>query len=355
MTDRVGKRSVTLRDIAEAVGVSRQVVATVLAGHGSARAGEETRERIVKAAAEMGYRPHGPARSLATGRTHTIELQSHSIGRLPFHMPWHHMAVWSAVSEVCREHSYQLLLVSREDEQKEISLRNLYERNVDGVILMGVSDLSVLQTAREASIPVICVNPEMARDLLVEAGFSVVDFDNVTGIKLAIQNLRDLGHTKIGFVRGRASNQDFEERWRAYWKIMNACGLQIRQEWTWETMPTFSGGHQVGRQFLAMRGERPTAVLAACDALALGMLNVLLEAGVSVPEEVSLMGFDDVEAASIVFPGLSTVHLDWMGLGRMGAERLFDMLSAPNGTFVPTLTRFPVHLMHRRSCGVCGT
>ncbi len=343
------RSAVTLRDVADAVGVSRQVVATVLTGKGSARASSDTRDRIVKAAAEMGYRPHGAARTLATGKTRTIELQAHSVGDQLYRMPRHHLPVWGAVAEVCQERDYRLLLVSRQNETSEAPLRNLFERNVDALILLGATVLRVLETAHDNGIPSMCINPEMARELLVEAGYEVVDFDNSAGVRMALEHLVQLGHRHIGFVRGRATNQDFEERWRAYWRFMIEHGLPVQMEWVWENIPGYVNGLQVGRQVLAAR-HRPTAILAACDALALGVMHVLLEAGLNIPNDLSIIGFDDTESAPIIYPGLTTVRLDWVGLGRLGADRLFDRLAHPQGPASPSLHRYPVELILRQSC-----
>lgn len=340
--------AVTLQDVAKAVGVSRQVVATVLTGQGSARAGMETREKILAVAREMGYSPHASARSLATGKSRNIELQAHAVGDSIHHLPIHHLPLWSVAAQVCQEQEYNLLVTSPHAKGQEALTRNLSQRNVDALLLLGVNDLAIAEQARRANIPAICVNPEMDAGVIAQSGYEVINFDNTAGIHAAIDYLVHLGHRDIGFLRGESRNSDFSERWAAFLAAMNVHGLPVRPEWVWHARPIVSAGEELGAQFLA-QCPRPTAILAANDNLALGLQRSLLAHGLRIPEELSIMGFDDIEASSIVYPGLTTVRLDWTAMGRMATEHLLARL---NEETEPPLgeIRFPLNLVERQSC-----
>lgn len=340
--------AITLKNIAHAVGVSPQVVAAVLTGRGTARSSTDTRNRILTVAAEMGYSPNASARSLATGKSWNIELQAHSYGDALYHVPQHHLPLWAAVSQYCQEHKYNLLLATRYANDEQALLRNLTQRNVDAVMVLGASERSVLEAVQLEGVPTLCVNPEMSPSTLAEAGYHVINFDNAAGVRVAIEYLIGLGHQEIGFVRGRSRNSDFTERWDAFRETMDRHGLPIRDTWVWQASPRLQCGEEVGKQILSQ--ERwPTAILAANDNLALGILRTLLAADVRVPRDISLVGFDDIDASSIVYPGLTTVRLDWHGMGLLAAERLLSVLQT-GVPLMPEERRYPLHLVERQSC-----
>lgn len=345
---------VTLRDIADSVGVSRQVVATVLSGRGSARASAETRSRILAAARALNYQPNASARSLATGKTCNIELQAHVRGDSLYHLPQHHLPLWASIAMYCQERRHNLLLASRRSAHDEGLFRNLRARNVDGLVVLAVAEYAVLEEARSAGIPVVCCTPTLPSRELAQSGYEVVNFDNAGGVSSAVEYLVALGHRAIGFVKGQSLHYDFEERWRAYQAAMTHNGLTVNPAWVWQAIPRLEGGEAVGAQVCAVR-ERPTAILTANDNLALGLMRTLQAGGVRVPEEISVMGFDNTDSARVVWPGLTTVHLDWRALGTMAADRLFAAMSAdPSTAGAPLEHRYPVTLVERQSVRPLG-
>jgi DNA-binding LacI/PurR family transcriptional regulator len=346
--------AVTLRDIADSVGVSRQVVATVLSGRGSARAGAETRTRILAAARALNYQPNASARSLATGKTCNIELQAHVRGDSLYHLPQHHLPLWASVAMYCQERHHNLILASRRSARDEGLFRNLRARNLDGLVILAVADYAVLEEARSSGIPVVCCTPTLPSRELAQADFEVVNFDNAGGIRAAVEYLVSLGHRDIGFVQGQSFHHDFEERWRAFQSAMADHGLALSADRVWQAIPRLEGGEAVGAQVCAAR-SRPTAILAASDNLALGLMRTLQAGGVRVPGEISVMGFDNTDAARVVWPGLTTVHLDWRALGTMAADRLFAAMNGdPATTGAVREHRYPVTLIERQSCRPLG-
>ncbi|MDX1933456.1 MAG: LacI family DNA-binding transcriptional regulator [Capsulimonadales bacterium] len=342
--------AVTLKDIAESVGVSRQVVAGVLTGSGTARAGQETRERILAAAREMGYFPNASARSLATGRVRTVELQTHAPGTGVNHLPLHHLPLWSAIAQRCQERHYNLILSHRTDNDSQPLLRNLQARNTDGLILLGVRDEVVPRAAREAGIPALCATPSLMGDDLANRGYTVVNFDNAGGVRQLMDHLVARGHRRIGYVRGPSLHSDFEERWLAFLDGLQRHGMEYRPEWVWEAVPLIQGGQEAGSA-IASLSDRPTAILTANDSQALGLYASLQQAGIRVPEDISLVGFDDSDSARFLYPELTTVQLDWFGMGWTVAGMLLDVLEDPDNAkrLLPGMTRLPVPFLDRGS------
>ena len=184
-----------------------------------------------------------------------------------------------------------------------------------------------------------------------EGRFDTLNVDNAGGSAEVVGHLASLGHRRIGMITGDPQNHDAHGRRAAYRRALEERGLEWRPEWEVRSDFTKSGGYAAAERLAGLK-ERPTAVFAANDSMAVGALSAFQEAGLRVPEDVAVVGFDDVPIARYVTPPLSTVHVDLGGLGRRAVELLLEALR--NGGRSARHEVVPAGLVVRRSCGAAG-
>jgi DNA-binding LacI/PurR family transcriptional regulator len=331
---------VTIRDVANRAGVSTATVSRVLAGIGNPR--PATAQRVIDAAAALDYRPSGVARSLRMKQTQTLGLIVTDIQN-PFFPE-----LVQAADTAARGLGYSILLGSAAyDEHRAMHyLRLMVDRRVDGLIIASsqVSDES-LKWLLSSPVPAVIVNAE-AGDLPVP----IVTSDNAEGARLAVGHLVELGHHRIGFVRGPASYTADAPRAEGFRAACREAGLP--PEATPEVMGDglFEGGERAVSALLAAAPDL-TAIACYNDITAIGVLRALRAARIRVPEQISVIGIDDIAAASWVVPALTTVAQQKAEMGRLAVERLVDILAAPNEPPEPVTTRLPMVLRVRESTG----
>ena len=300
----------------------------------------ETRERIQSVATKLRYSPNSAARSLITRRTHTLGVL------LPDLYGEFFSEVIRGIDQVAQQHGYQMLVSSSHSEPAtfEAVLRAMRGR-VDGLIVMSPDLEQVTLRANLAAGPAV-VLLNCAADA---PGFDSISIDNVAGAKAMTDHLLQLGHRRIAFIRGAACNVDAEERHRGFRSALRAAGVEHRADWEPRGNFTESGGYRAAQALLGL-AERPTAVFAANDSMAIGALCAMREAGVGVPDEVAVAGFDDIPIARFTSPLLTSVHVPICRLGERAAERLVHAISHEQR---PRRRRetLPTTLVVRQSCG----
>ncbi|HUG41637.1 MAG TPA: LacI family DNA-binding transcriptional regulator [Longimicrobiales bacterium] len=330
--------SATIRDVAREAGVSVATVSRVL--NGSGPVSDSARSRVERAARSLEYTPHGAARSLSTRRTLNLGVI------LPDLYGEFYSQVIRGMDSVTRKAGYHLLLSGSHADRTEVSaaLRAMRGR-VDGLILMS-PDITPVELGQvvPATWPAVLVNsgPTNGR-------FDTLNVDNAGGSTAVVRHLGALGHERIGLIAGEAQNHDAQERREGYGRTLAALGLERRPEWEVEADFTKQGGYAAAQR-LAGLAERPTAIFAANDSMAVGALSALQEAGLRVPEDVAVVGFDDVPIARYVTPPLSTVQVDLQGLGRRAVELLLLALQE-GAAHEPRHEVVGTSLVVRRSCG----
>ncbi|HEX8694746.1 MAG TPA: LacI family DNA-binding transcriptional regulator [Longimicrobium sp.] len=330
--------SVTIRDVAQRAGVSVATVSRVLNRSGVVR--EETRQRVEGAAAELRYTPNSTARSLITRRTSTFGVV------LPDLYGEFFSEVIRGMDPLARQSGYHLLLSSSHDDQREIqfALGAMHGR-VDGLIVMSPNvRAAALAASLPAGVPVVLLNCE------ADGGpFPALNVDNFGGAREMVRHLAALGHRRIGMVRGGDANFDARERLRAYRAALAEAGLE-GADGRWEAPGDFTeaGGWRAARE-LAGRGDRPTAIFCANDSMAVGAMSALRAAGLRVPDDVAVAGFDDIPIARYLSPPLTSVHVDVHRLGARAVEILVEALADPDAP--PAQELVPTRLVVRRSCG----
>lgn len=315
-----GDGGVTIRDVARQANVSVATVSRTI--NGQQHVAEAVRQRVMQAAQALHYVPHHAARSLSSRRTHTIGVV------LPDLYGEFFSELIRGIDQGARQHGYHLLVSShhgRIDEQRS-ALQRLPGR-VDGVLMMApCSDESGLFDGLPAHLPAVLLNsgPHSAH-------YPALGVDNYGGARAMTRHLIDAGHRRIAFIGGPQDSFDAHERLRGYRDEMAHAGLP-----PWDLPGLFdeASGYRAGQSLAS--GERPDAVFAANDTMALGCLFALNHAGLQVPDDIALAGFDDVPLARYVHPALTTMHVDIAGLGARALQLLIDQLSLPADDANPT-------------------
>lgn len=306
-------RPPAMSDVAKLAGVSHQTVSRVLNDHPNVKAA--TRERVQQAIAELGYRRNEAARALVTRRTGAIGVITEDS---PLFGPT--MTLIAVENAARSQGTYvSVATVTRwEVDSVQATLEHFLDQGVDGVVVIASHDEAV-RAVKDYSrkLPVVMVGPGQ-----VSGHIHTVAVDQYAGASLAVGHLLDLGHRDVLHVRGPSVWLDARARERGWQDALLQAGVRpgepVPGDWT------ASAGFAIGRSLLGRRDEvpLPTAVFTANDQLALGLLHAFADAGVNVPREVSVVGFDDVEGSEHFFPPLTTVRPDWAALGRRCLERM---------------------------------
>lgn len=303
-------RPPAMSDVAAVAGVSHQTVSRVLNGHPSVR--PETRQRVLDAIAELGYRRNTAARALVTRRTDTIGVVAS--GSALFGPTSTLIAVEGAARDAGLYVSVATVARWEAEGMRQV-LEHFMAQGVEGVVVIAAHDEAIEAVrAFDAPVPVVMVGPKDLPDERVHT----VAVDQYEGARLATRHLLELGHRDVVHLRGPEDWLDARSRVRGWRDELASAGIEagepVRGDWT------AGRGYAVGRELV--RDGLPTAVFAANDQLALGLLRAFAEAGVSVPGDVSVVGFDDVDGSAHFFPPLTTVRQEFGELGRRCLEVL---------------------------------
>jgi DNA-binding LacI/PurR family transcriptional regulator len=336
--DRVARP--TINDVAVRAGVSTATVSRVLAGIGRSR--PDTAAAVMSAVEALGYRPSGVARSLRMRRTRTLGLIVSDIQN-PFFPE-----LVRAADDEARAIGYSILLGSAAyDEMRAVHYLDLMvDQRVDGMIVAS-SQISESSWGwlMDSPVPVIIVNAEPPDDRV-----AAIASDNEGGSRLAVEHLVGLGHSRIGYIRGPSSFTAAGPRLEGFRTACLAAGLDPIET------PVFRGEAQVESGELVaaeMIRQAPWLTAIACynDLTAIGALRALRAAGRHVPEDVSVVGFDDIAAASWVVPGLTSISQQKAEMGRLAVDYLARTLQAGDGAVPPEVIRLPTLLCVRESTG----
>jgi len=290
----------TIRDIAKRLGISVSTVSYALNG-GPRPVPEEVRQRVLEVARELDYRPNRLARSMVTGKTETIAVVPPVVTRNMLRSPYIH-AMLSSIADAVGEHGYDILLHTSAAPMDDVDLvQSLLSGKVDGILLIApLSTSRVPHELRQRNVPCVVISARVE-------GLPCVCADNATGIFAAMDWLYAQGHRRFGFVGGPSAFYDARQRLFAFRQYLTERRLPLHHEWLAEGDFTAQGAMASARTMLAT-SERPTAVLAANDETAAGILQAAQELGLRVPEELSVVGFDDTPFAQVLSPPLSTVR-----------------------------------------------
>ncbi len=337
---------VTIRQLAHLSGVSIGTVSRALNGY--ADVNPETRERIVRLARELDYTPAAAARSLVTQRSHVVGVFLETgEGHPDLQHPFFHEVLVGLKHEIGAG-GYDLLLFASErpgngyGDGDHSYLKRARHHSVEGVVLMGVDaeDLEIRRLTR-SGLP--CVGVDVA---LSGPATEYVMSDNAAGAAVAVAHLHELAHRRIATITGLVETRPGADRLRGYRDALRERGLGFRDEYVaYGDFYVESGGHAMAR--LLDLDEPPTAVVCASDLMALGAIRAVAERGLSVPRDVSIVGFDDIQLAGHVQPPLTTLRQDKARLGAEAGRALTRLIAADAA--VPEAMTLPVELIVRAS------
>jgi LacI family transcriptional regulator len=297
----------TIKDVARAAGVSVASVSRALNGHDSVT--DETRARILKAAHDLRYVPHAGARSLITRRTDTVGVLLPDLHGEFFSELIRGMDIAARVS------GRHLLISSSHGSASEAAQAILtLQGRVDGLLVMSPhADTRMLAANLPEALPIVLMNTRIA-----SGSYAALSVDNYGGAAAMMRYLVDGGYRRIAFIGGPAQNFDADERLRGY---RDALAAEHAVETILPGDFSEASGYKAGLELCARR-DRPDAIFAANDMMALGCLFALTEHGLRVPDDIALAGFDDVPIARFASPPLTTVRVRIVDLGRRAFERL---------------------------------
>lgn len=330
----------TLEEIARLANVSRSTVSRVVNGDPNVR--EKTRQQVQRVIQEAGFHPNRAARSLAGGRTHVLGLViPRGVSRF-FTDPYFSILI-QGVTSACNARDYSVMLWLAEPEHERRTINQvMYNGLIDGVIVtaMMMND-AIVQALVESPLPFILIGryPETSK-------ISYVDTDNLSGAYQMVAYLLRLGRQRIATITGPQNTYVGIDRLEGYQRALRERGLVMQPELVVDGDFTEDGGYQAASTLLA---QKPDAIFAASDTMALGAMRAVRDAGRRIPEDIAVVGFDDLPFAARSDPPLTTVRQPIHRLGAMAVDTLLEQMDHPDAA--PRRVVLPTELIVRTSCG----
>jgi LacI family repressor for deo operon, udp, cdd, tsx, nupC, and nupG len=332
-----GRRSVTITDVARRAGVSTATVSRALGKPD--HVAEETRAAVFSAIQETGYIPNATARSLRARSTKMVLALLNGIGDSFF------TAILNAVEEALFEAGYGMVMGdTRGDTARESHYDRLVRSGqVDGVLLFSgrLPDASFVDLDTSVPLTLVCND-------IPELSVPFVESANRDAARTLTEYLISVGHRRIAHIAGPMRGPESEDRIAGYREALAAAGIAFDADLVWQGSYRSETGAEVAVTHFLPMTERPTAVFAANDESAIGFIKAVRDAGLSVPQDVSVAGFDDIGYAALFDPGLTTMRQPRAELGRVAAQILVRRMNG-KGSPPPRITRLPCTLIVRES------
>jgi LacI family transcriptional regulator len=327
----------TIHDIAARAGVSVTTVSRVL--NGRPDVSEATRASVLKQVEQTGYESNRSARGLVSGSNGLIGVT------VPAIQAEYYGGLLAGVAEALDEHDLRVVLCpTRNDHEREVALLSrLMHGTTDGAILIHPTESNEeLLGTRQQGYPLVVIDPPLS----IDRSIPVVASAHWSGGRVATEHLLELGHTRIGVVTGPARWSASKDRLAGYRSALQAGGIEPDAELSQEADFTVEGGQRAAELLLDLR-ERPTAIFALNDNMAVGVLHAAKRHGIRVPEELSVVGVDDAGLAATVVPRLTTIRQPLQEMGRVAVSLLWRILEGRQIEAAPVL--LSTQLMVRES------
>ncbi len=341
--------STTIYDVAKKAGVGIGTVSRVL--NNSPQISPKTREKVLKVIKELKYQPHAMAQGLARKRTNSLACL------VPSFTGYFYLELINGIQQALSRHRFDLILYSigQMDKEKEILKRTLRERKVDGVLLisMPITD-EYVKKFTQARFPIVLV--DSFHDEL-----DSIAIENREGAFIATKHLIDLGHTRIGMINGNLNSLPAKIRLEGFKAALAENNIPFEAERVKIVQQTDNkelnhnhgfnkkAGYEAMLSLLNLEVNRPTAVFISSDIQAAGALKAIRERGLSVPEDIAIMGFDGVELSEYL--GLTTMKQPMFEMGMIAVERLIEKILSPETTKKKVKKLFHTRLIIRDTCG----
>lgn len=315
--------SVTIKDIAKKANISYPSVSRALSGKPGVSS--KTREKVLKIAKEMNYQPNALARSLVQNRTATIGLI------IPDILNPYFPEIAKGVEDEAHSRGLSVFLCNSDwDGDREGKyIDQLIANRVDGIIIFPTSSANISEIRRKAGreLPVVILGTSQTEDVSIS-----ISIDNVLGAELSVMHLLNKKHRKLAFIGGKPGLSGVDDRLEGYKKAHEKFGLSVEEEMIVENGFTFESGYNAMNDLLD-QSRRPDAVFAENDVIAMGVIQALRTRGLRVPEDIAVVGFDDIPIASMAGIDLTTVRQPKYEMGKMAVSELHSVLqgeSVPN-------------------------
>ena len=339
------RRKPTIRDVAKKAGLSLSTVSLVLNKKGYVS--ETTKQKVLGIIKELDYHPQPSARGLASslsGNIGFILTDEHFSQSEPFYT-----RIFLGSELEARKHNYYILLttVGRSVKQSDNIPRFLFDNNVDGIIIAGKIGMSWIEYIRKKNIPLLLID-------FVAPNVSSVTIDNKAGADLVMQHLLRGNHTKIGFIGGDIRHPSVQERYVQYRNMLLNAGIVPDKQWENVTQEntTMVDGYEAARKIFSRNDNRPTAIFAANDQTAFGVYRTAAQLGLTIPHDLSVVGFDNIPEAATVRPGLTTVDQFIQEMGVTATQILIRLIKGEE--VESPIIRTPTQLRIRESCAPVG-
>ena len=314
--NKSSNRRPTQFDVAERAGVSQTLVSNILNQSLATSIPDETRERVLKAMQEIGYIPHRAARSLRTNKTYTIAAIIPDITN-----PFYPLFV-RGIQDITKANDFDLVIYNTDGliEEEQNCLCSIRENRVDGLIIVPFHQTD--DDLREIGIPLVRLIQKPTQPV----AFDSIFIDNVAAAHAIVHHLIERGHTRIGMIAGEEDTPPHENRILGYQQALSEHHIPLDKILIRNGDYSETGGYQAMQELLKL-SPSVTAVFAINDLVAMGALTAIRESGLRVPDDIAIAGFDDIPAARLVFPPLTTVTQHQEQMGRRAAEMLFERLN----------------------------
>lgn len=331
----------TIKDIAKKAGVSVTTVSKVINNYTDVS--ERTKAKVLSIMKAENYQPSAVARSLTTNRSYSIGVFFTDHLNTGLRHPFFREVIYG-LEKTLSENGYDLIFFAHPKWGDSYSyVEKCKNRHVDGAILMGMFKTDPnLDNLISFDMPAVFVDLD-----IVGKNASYVISDNIQGASLAVQYLHQLGHEKIGMIMGQTITRPAQDRLVGFQSMINQFNLNYVAEWIIDGEFSEFGGYQSMKRILQLP-EKPTGIFCHSDKMAIGAMKAIEEAGYQVPDDFSIIGFDDIEISRYVKPTLTTIQQDKYLLGQKAAEMLLKMITNPGKNYLPVI--LPTKLVVRDSC-----
>jgi LacI family transcriptional regulator len=332
----------TIYEIAKLAGVSPTTVSKVINNYPDVS--DKTRAKIKKILDEENFLPNSQAQFLSTKRTWTLGIVYFEDLGFGLNHPFF-SGVIEAFKRQADKHGYSLLFGSKNDRLKNDTFLEYFKyRCVDGIAIICTdpSDKETLELIK-SDFPIVVID-------MLNKNTSTVSSDSIEGCNLAVKYLYDLGHRKIAHIAGSSNSDNWQSsiRKKGYVKAMKKLNLEIPEGYIADGVNfDVPGGYKAMKELLKLK-DRPTAVFAACDKIAFGAIDAMKEEGVNIPEDISIIGYDDIEIAKYITPKLTTIRQNREEIGKTAVDLLVKQINEKAKLKINKI--IPVEIVVRDSC-----
>ena len=331
---------IKLADIAKKANVSKMTVSRVISGKG--QVAQETKDRILKIIDELGYQPNLIARSLASNRSMMLGVIIPKIQHM--FLDNYIAQILSGVTDVALQNNYRIMLcpIEPKPDQDQEYLNQARSKLLDGMLLLKtkIEDPNI-DVLAESGFPFVLINHKK-----YTKNINFVDSQNIQGARLAVQHLYEKGHRDIAFIAGSMDETNARDRLKGFQETMLEFGLTCREHWIlYGDFNQETAYHESNKLFQG--AKIPSAVFCSDDYMAIGVINRIKEQRLNIPEDIAIIGFDDIELAAYIKPTLTTIRQPIYDLGKTGAQILLNLIDGKQS--VPVHKLLNVELIKRDS------